>query len=388
MRFLHTSDWHLGKRTDGRERTAEQREVLEEIREIAERERADVVLVAGDVYDTYMPSAEAEELFFDAAVKLAKDRMVVVVSGNHDDASRLTAPAPMAKAHNVYLFGDVNEPCVASAAGGRVRAVRAGKGFIVAENDKGERVYIAVCPYPTEARFKEEVKEDESFDDKMGRWLRAGLAANEEGLPTVLVGHFFVAGGQVSDSERPIDLGGARAVSKEVLPDCSYIALGHLHKRQTASRSKNAFYSGAILEYAFDEAGWEKSVNVFEINGGRTENFRQIPLTKGRKLMRLEADGYENALDVLEKNAQYYTELTLRLAEPLTDVQVKTIKSRFPDLLSLAFEFTEGEKRTESKKNMSDEELFAGYYAANYGKAPPAELMNLFLELINETDKT
>ena len=177
-------------------------------------------------------------------------------------------------------------------------------------------------------------------------------------------------------------------MSKEVLPDCSYIALGHLHKRQTVSRSKNAFYSGAILEYAFDEAGWEKSVNVFEINGGRTENFRQIPLTKGRKLMRLEADGYENALDVLEKNAQYYTELTLRLAEPLTDVQVKTIKSRFPDLLSLAFEFTEGEKRTESKKNMSDEELFAGYYAANYGKAPPAELMNLFLELINETDKT
>lgn len=388
MKFLHTSDWHLGKRTDGRERLAEQREVLKEIAKIAAEEKVDVILVAGDIYDTYMPSAEAEELFFSAASELAEDRLLVVVSGNHDDASRLTAPAPMAKTHNVFLFGDVNSECAAGEPSHKVRAVRTGKGYLVAENEKGEQVFIAVCPYPTEARFKEEVIKDETFEDKMSRWLNAGLKENAENLPAVLTGHFFVAGGQVSDSERPIDLGGARAVPKELLPDCNYIALGHLHKRQVASHSKNAYYSGAILQYAFDEAGWEKSVNVFEINGGKTENFRQIPLQSGKKLMRLTAFGYENALDVLSKNAQYYTELTLHLDEPLSDMQVKTLKSRFPDLITLAFEFTEGERVAESKKNMSDEELFKGYYKANYGKEPPEELVRLYLELINETDKT
>ena len=374
MKFLHTSDWHLGKRTDGRERIEEP------------REKVDVVLVAGDIYDTYMPSAEAEELFFSAAAELAKDRLLFVVSGNHDDASRLTAPAPMALKHNVFLFGDVNAECGAGAPNARVRAVRTGKGYLVAENDKKERVFLAACPYPTEARFKEFVKEDESFEDKMSRWLNAALKENSENLPAVLTGHFFVAGGQVSDSERPIDLGGARAVPKELLPDCNYIALGHLHKRQLASRSKNVYYSGAILQYAFDEAGWEKSVNVFEINGGKTENFRQIPIESGKKLMRLEAFGYENALDVLNKNAQYYTELTLHLDAPLSDAQVKTLKSRFPDLVTLAFEFTAGERVAESKKNMSDEELFKGYYKVQYGKEPPEELTRLFLELINETD--
>ena len=386
MKFLHTSDWHLGKRTDGRERIEEQREVLKELAALAAREKVDVVLVAGDIYDTYMPSAEAEELFFSAAAELAKDRLLFVVSGNHDDASRLTAPAPMALKHNVFLFGDVNAECGAGAPNARVRAVRTGKGYLVAENDKKERVFLAACPYPTEARFKEFVKEDESFEDKMSRWLNAALKENAENLPAVLTGHFFVAGGQVSDSERPIDLGGARAVPKELLPDCNYIALGHLHKRQLASRSKNAYYSGAILQYAFDEAGWEKSVNVFEINGGKTENFRQIPIESGKKLMRLEAFGYENALDFLNKNAQYYTELTLHLDAPLSDAQVKTLKSRFPDLVTLAFEFTAGERVAESKKNMSDEELFKGYYKVQYGKEPPEELTRLFLELINETD--
>lgn len=387
MKFLHTSDWHIGKRTDGRERLAEQREVLAEIAEIAERERVDAVLVAGDVYDTYLPSAEAEELFYESVSALSQGgRAVVVVSGNHDDASRLTAALPLTKGSGVFLIGDVN--AVPQAGGGRVKAARTGKGFLVLESGE-EKVFVAACPYPTEARFKEEVKEGESFEEKMSRWLNAGLSQNGENLPAVLVGHFFVAGGAVSDSERPIDLGGARAVAKELLPECNYIALGHLHKRQVASRSKNAYYSGAILEYAFDEAGWEKSVNVFEINGGKTENFRQIPLTRGKKLARLEAYGYEQAAEILSKYRDFYTELTLTLDAPLTDLQMKTLKGENPDLLSLAFVFNEGEQSARvSRKNLSDEELFAGYYEACFSKQPPKELTELYLEIVNETDKT
>ncbi|PWM70664.1 MAG: hypothetical protein DBX59_10265 [Bacillota bacterium] len=385
MKFLHTSDWHVGKRTDGRERIEEQREVLAEIKEIAEREEVDAVLVAGDIYDTYLPSAEAEQLFFESVTALAGgERAVVCVSGNHDDASRLTAPLPLTKNTGIFLCGDVHERML-SADLARVRA-EGGEGCVtLRKGDEG--VFIALCPYPSEARFKESVREGESFEEKMRRWLNFALEKNAEKLPAVLAGHFFVAGGAVSESERPIDLGGARAVAKELLPDVNYIALGHLHKRQIASRSKNAYYSGAILQYAFDEAGWEKSVNVFEINGGKTENFRQIPLTKGKKLVRLEANGYENARELLEKYRGFYAELTLKLSQPLTDLQMKTLKGENPDLLTLAFEFNGGEERESvSKKHLSDGELFAGYFETLYGKRPPQELAELFEEVLHEAD--
>mgnify|MGYP001637818306 CR=1 FL=1 len=386
MKFLHTSDWHIGKKTDGRERIEEQRAVLKEIAEIAEREEADAVLIAGDVYDTYIPSAEAERLLFETLKTLSEKGMAVIaVSGNHDDAARLTAASALTEGTGIRLCGDIHEE-IASGTAGRVK-IAGGEGYAVLEKGE-EKVFVALCPYPSEARFKESVREEESFEEKMRRWLYAGLSGNTEHLPAVLVGHFYVAGGTVSESERPIDLGGARAVLKEILPECNYIALGHLHKRQVMSKSRNVYYSGAILEYAFDEAGWEKSVNVFEINGGKTENIRQIPLRSGKKLMRLEAKGYDNARELLEKYRGYYTELTLLLSDPLTDLQIKTLKGENPDLLTLAFLF-EGsiERETVSRKHLSDGELFAGYYETLYGKKPPEELAALFEEVLHETDQ-
>jgi len=381
MKFLHTSDWHLGKKTEGRDRLAEQRAVLEEITVIAEREKVDVILVAGDVFDTYVPSSEAEQLFFDAVYKMAGGgRKVVIISGNHDDALRLSAPNPFAVRAGIFIAGGQDNDF-----GG----AKHGKGYVIVENSAGERAFIGLMPYPNEARFKEVVNEDESYNDKMRRWMNTGLSQNTEGLPSVLVGHFYTLGGKVSESERNIDLGGARAVDKDILPDCNYIALGHLHKRQVASKSKNAYYCGAILEYAFDEAGYEKSVNLFEIIGGETTGFKQVPLTAGKKLVRLEADGYDDALAVLALNAGAYAELTLKLGAPLTDLQVRYLKNNFPDMISLNLVFEEAEKITaESKKSLTDEQLFNGYFKSKYGKEPSPDLTETFLEIMNEADKT
>lgn len=378
MKFLHTSDWHLGKKIEGRERISEQRAVLNEIVTVAENENVDVILVAGDVFDTFVPTSEAEELFFDATCNLAKNnRKVVIISGNHDDAFRLSAPNPFAERMGIYIAGGAET---------HFSNVKSGNGYIELEKN-GESVFIGLLPYPNEARFKEEVNSDEDFTDKMKRWLNTGLSKNTQNLPSILVGHFYTLGGEVSESERPIDLGGARSVDKSILPDCNYIALGHLHKRQVASKSKNAYYSGAILEYAFDEAGYEKSVNVFEIIDGKTQNFKQIPLKSGKKLMRLTANGYENALELLDKNQGKFIELTLNLEQPLTDLQMKTIKNEYPDvvLLNLVFNEMSGTV-TESKKSLTDEQLFSGYYKAKYGKEPPEKLTEMFLEIINEAD--
>ena len=231
MNILHTSDWHIGKRLMERDRLPEQIAVLDEIAAICDAKQVDLVLVAGDVFDTFMPSAEAEEVFFRAVKRIAGERRAIVLaSGNHDDGVRLAASAPLAAEEGIYLFGGGTD--VMSVGGSRgVRAVASGEGYVVIENERGERVYLNVLPYPNEARLKEE-KTDESYPDKLRRWISRGEAGFSGGMPHILLSHLFVSGGRVSESERDIDLGGARAVPVSLFDGFDYVALGHLHKPQ------------------------------------------------------------------------------------------------------------------------------------------------------------
>lgn len=304
MRFLHTSDWHIGKKLEGRDRLEEQRAVLDEIVSVAERENVDVVLVAGDVFDTYLPSAEAEDLFYDTVMKLsARKRLVVVISGNHDDAMRLCAAVPLAEKLGIVLAGNINAEIRAEIATENARVLSAGAGWLTCESGDKERAFLSLIPYPTENRYKENAVEGETFSDKMKRWLHAGVAYNAERLPVVMVGHFFTVGGEVSDSEREIDLGGARAVSRSIMPDCAYIALGHLHKKQVMNKTGTIRYSGAILQYSFDECSVEKAVVVFDLSGGKIENLREIPLQSGVRLKRISACDLADAEAQLGKSA-------------------------------------------------------------------------------------
>ena len=127
MKILHTSDWHIGKKLNGRLRLDEQKQTLMEICLICETEGVDLVLVAGDIFDTYTPSAEAEQLFFECMKNMATpSRAVVVIGGNHDDSVRLSASHLIASNSNIYIFGGENTP---SLGGETVRATRIGKNF-------------------------------------------------------------------------------------------------------------------------------------------------------------------------------------------------------------------------------------------------------------------
>ena len=202
MKILHTSDWHIGKRLAGRERLNEQRAVLDEIAAICERESVELVLVAGDVFDTFLPSAEAEGEFFRAVKKIAgENRCLLAISGNHDDYMRLTAAAALAEEQGIYLYGNA-ERIPRLYPRKRVRASEAGAHHIVFVNERGEEVFVNVLPYPNEARLKEDKAPEESFSDKMRRWIEAGQRENARALPSVFLSHLFVAGGAVSESER------------------------------------------------------------------------------------------------------------------------------------------------------------------------------------------
>ena len=381
MKILHTSDWHIGKRLVSRDRLQEQAEVLDEIVEICEREEIELVLVAGDIFDTYTPSAEAEELFYEKIKKVAGDnRAVLLISGNHDDGVRLSAAAPLAEEYGIYIVGNDRTAALRKGQNRKVYPTRGGKGYIVFENGS-QAVYVSLLPYPNEARFREE-KSELSYVEQMEKWLQEGMADNADNLPTVLMAHIFVAGGSVSQGERDIELGGARAIPASKLPNCQYIALGHLHKKQHMG-SAHCYYSGSPLQYAFDEVA-DKSVKVFDLTSDGVQNLRDVALTKGKKLVRLQACDVETALELLAKYPDNYVELTLVLNQPLTSADSKALNAN-ENLVSLIAEI-HGEESVqfESRKGLSDEELFDMFYKNSFGAQPKDELKTLFLQTMAE----
>lgn len=380
MNILHTSDWHIGKRLMDRERLPEQIAALDEIVRICDERDVDLVLVAGDVFDTYMPSADAEEVFFRAVKRIAGEkRAVVIVSGNHDDGVRLAASAPLAAEEGIYLFGGGYD--VVSVGGERaVKAVASGEGYVVIANARGEQVYINALPYPNEARLKEE-KTDESYADKLRRWIVRGEAGFSGNMPHILLSHLFVAGGKVSESERDIDLGGARAVPVSLFSAFDYVALGHLHKPQKLG--ENVRYSGSLLQYSFDE--FEKKQVILLHTQEKSLEIEEIPLSSGRKLVRLEEENVERAAALLKQYPGAFIELTLRLSAPLTSQETQLLRAANDGLVSLIVRTrAESSAPVIKRSSLSSKQLFEEYYRCVYGEDPASDLTQAFLELLEE----
>ena len=380
MNILHTSDWHIGKRLMDRERLPEQIAAIDEIVRICDERDVDLVLVAGDVFDTYMPSADAEEVFFRAVKRIAGEkRAVVIVSGNHDDGVRLAASAPLAAEEGIYLFGGGYD--VVPVGGERaVKAVASGEGYVVIANARGEQVYINALPYPNEARLKEE-KTDESYADKLRRWIARGEAGFLGNMPHILLSHLFVAGGKVSESERDIDLGGARAVPVSLFSAFDYVALGHLHKPQKLSG--NVRYSGSLLQYSFDE--FEKKQVILLHTQEKSLEIEEIPLSSGRKLVRLEEENAERAAALLKQYPGAFIELTLRLSAPLTSQETQLLRAANDGLVSLIVRTRAASSAPVIKRSsLSSKQLFEEYYRCVYGEDPASDLTQAFLELLEE----
>ena len=381
MKIVHTSDWHIGKKLMGRDRGEEFKEVLAEIARICRDECVELLLVAGDVFDTYTPSAEAEEIFYSSVKAIAETCAVLIISGNHDDYVHLTAAQALSEELNIYTVGN-NLKALDCKKRGNCYPVQSEGGYAVFENSRGERVYINTLPYPNEARFKEG-KSDESFADKMKRWIDFGERGKPDGMPSVFLSHIFAAGGTPGDSEREIDLGGARAVGLDLFPKCDYCALGHLHRRQKLGN--NIYYSGAIMRFTFDEAGQDKGINVFDITAEGLQNFKIVQLSSCKKLVRLQANSVEAGIGLLNLNEGAIAELTLNLKTPLSPSELGDLRA-CENLYSLRMSvdselLAAGVSANEGK---SSSQLFSEYYSSRFGADVPSDLLALFLSLTEE----
>jgi exonuclease SbcD len=376
MKILHTADLHLGKKLFNTDRTNEQEAVMQEIIDIARANKVDLALIAGDIFDTALPSAAAETLFFESMVSLGQICTVIVIAGNHDDPARLAAAKKMALSCNIVLAGESDITYSA-------RKFAAGKGYIKTSINS-QKVCVNILPYPSDSRMGEAIEENTSYPERVKRRLFEGAKGFEKDSININISHLFCIGGVKEGDEREIELGGARLIPIDAFPEAHYTALGHIHKPQTISKSKNIHYSGAIMPYAFDETS-QKSVIIADIDLQGVRELVRAPLTKYKPVAKLQADSVMQALDILEKNQGKWVWLELKLDHSITDSAAKKLKS-FSNMLRFSLILPEKEKVIiKDKRLKSDREIFIEFYKSQYGgKEPKPELINMFLEIMNE----
>lgn len=280
MRFLHTSDWHVGKKIRGHSRHDEHVSVLGEIVQIAQSSAVDVVLVAGDLFETSSPTADAEALVYRTLLALAEDgRHVAVIAGNHDNARRLAAVSPLLELGNVHLATEPLGPD-----GGGVREL----------DVNGEHLRLAMLPFVSQRGIirATELMDGAAFEhanvyaDRMRAML--GLLARDfdEHSVNIVMSHAFVHGGAIGGGERLAHLIEEYAITAQSFPaTASYVALGHLHRSQKISGPGAIHYSGSPLQLDFGESGEPNHVNIIEVAPGTPAAVSKVQLKAGRPLV-------------------------------------------------------------------------------------------------------
>jgi exonuclease SbcD len=282
MRVLHTSDWHVGKALRGRSRATEHEAVLGEIAGIARREAVDLVIVAGDLFDSATPSPEAERIVYRGLLDLAEGgRPVIVVAGNHDSAQRLGAVAPLSEASGIHVAAAVRPP---------------GDGGVIEVAAGGERAQVALLPFPSQRYVVtadlllsgDAADAHAAYADRVVRILGALTERFRADTVNLVVAHLMVMGGTMGGGER-----GAHTVFDYWVPatafpaSAQYVALGHLHRCQRLAGPAPLHYCGSPLQLDFGETANDPAVNLVDVRPGLPADVRPVVLTAGRRLRTL-----------------------------------------------------------------------------------------------------
>ncbi|MBJ6612232.1 MULTISPECIES: exonuclease SbcCD subunit D [unclassified Streptomyces] len=324
MRFLHTSDWHLGRSFHRAGMLGAQAEFIGHLVSTVREREVDAVVVSGDVYDRAVPPLSAVELFDDALHRLAGLGVpTVMISGNHDSARRLGVGAGLMGRAGIHLR---TEPSAC--------------GTPVLLPDAHGDVAFYGLPYLEPALVRDEFGVDRTGHETvlaaaMER-VRADLAARPAGTRSVVLAHAFVTGGEPSDSERDIAVGGVASVPAAVFEGVDYVALGHLHGCQTLT--DRVRYSGSPLPYSFSEAGHRKSMWLVDLAADGSVTAERVDCPVPRPLARIRGTLEDLLADpALVPHEEAWVEATLtdpvRPADPMA-----RLAERFPHTLALVFD--------------------------------------------------
>ncbi len=321
MRLLHTSDWHLGRALHGASLLEEQAHALDQVVAIARDEEVDAVIIAGDIYDRAVPPAEAVTLLGETLRRLCLELgcQVIAIAGNHDSPERLGFAAELLGTSGLHLIGPLDD------------ALKP----VTLSNAAGDSVDVFGLPYSGPLGVRQWLQQEvSSHAEAMSALLDEVDKLRSPGRPTVITAHCFVTGGEASDSERPLSVGGAESVPAERFLPYTYVALGHLHRPQRCL-APHIRYSGSLLKYSFSEVAHRKSVTLVDISGQGEVTSRQRPLTMLRDLRVIEGDLERLMAQGLEDpGREDYLLARLTDTEALLDVMGK-LRGVYPNVLQI-----------------------------------------------------
>lgn len=357
MRFLHTADWHLGRVYHGVSLLDDQAHVLRDFLRLAADIRPDAILIAGDVYDRSVPPADAVRLLDEVLTELVVGLgiPVVLIAGNHDGPDRLAFGASLLTRAGLTVRGPVEA---------RVTPLTL--------SDAHGEVAIYPLPYAEPALVRNALGEEGLADHHaaLGAQLQAIRAAHPAGRRSVVVAHAFVLGGSESESERPLSVGGSGAVGAELFAGFDYVALGHLHRPQSAG-GEHIHYSGSLLKYSFAEAGHAKSVNLVEMDAAGNCTVERIALAPRRDLRIVEgtlADIVAGA--ATDPGRDDYLLARLTDSGALLDAMGK-LRTAYPNALAIERPLHAGDgpgRAAADHRRIRVEDLFASFYAEIAGR--------------------
>lgn len=372
MKFAHIGDLHIGKRVHDFSMLEDQRYILEEMLRIFDEEKVEGVLIAGDVYDKTVPSAEAVQVFDDFITKLAKMEMpIYMISGNHDSAERLAFGAQLFENDGVYI-SPVYE--------GEVKKVEV--------EDVYGTVNIWLLPFlkPATVRHALQREDINTYEEGVVAALQGCEIDTEQ--RNILVAHQFVTGADRSDSEET-SVGGLDNVSEEVFEDFDYVALGHIHRAQKMGR-ETLRYSGTPLKYSFSEADHKKSVTILELlEKGRVE-IHVVPLVPRRDMRKMRGTYMEvTAKDAYtEENKMDYLQITLTDEEDVPGALQK-LRTVYSNLMRLEYDNARTRENrevqaVEAQEQKSELELFEEFYELLNNESMKDEQVEFVEKLIQD----
>lgn len=405
MKIIHTADWHLGKNLEGRSRSGEQKLFLEEFAEIADREQADLILIAGDIYDTGNPSSAAEGMFYDALKKLSKhgERMIVVIAGNHDNPQRLTAAGPLAREHGIIMCGlpkTVIEPGIY----GKNEVTASGEGYVEVRVGSEDAVILTLA-YPSEKRLNEvlyagtdeEADQALSYEERIRAWFAHLEDRFREDTVNLAVSHLFVMGSREAGSERGLSLGNSYLIPADCLPQkAQYTALGHVHKPQAVPGSKGkAYYAGAPMPYHRKEAvpkdaePPKRAVYSVEVRAGMPARVTEIPLSCYKPVEIWRCLSVEAAKELCRESAgrECWIYLEIETDSWISEEDIRALKEWQPGILEIHPVLKSRGITRENyirKEEKGLETLFIEYFESEKGVEPDRELVDLLMEIAGE----
>ena len=400
MKILHTADWHLGKKLDFISRIEEQREVLEEICTLADKHFVDLVLVAGDLFDTFNPSVEATELLYKTLKRLTKNgqRPVIAIAGNHDSPDRIDSPEVLARECGILFMGYPNAQIATAHHENTFSITKSDFGFLeVKLAHLPYPVRILATPYANELRLKQflgvENKAEELNTVLKTRWTQLANKYCDCTGVNILTAHLYMLqrGGEIleePDGEKPIKIGNADIVYTDAIPpQIQYTALGHLHRFQYIQGHSNpVVYASSPLCYSFSESGQEKRVVLIHAKPNQPVQIDPLPLSKGKPLHRKRFNDVDKAVEWLHAHPNTLIELTMVTDTFMSSKDLKRLQEAHDGIVHIIPVVTNGQAQQivddEIKLNQDIHSLFEDFFRSKYGQHPNEEINELFKEVL------